>query len=443
MFVRQMRVSVQSSIQADLNEAEIGYQAVRGSLSTIDSRSDFMSCKRRGFTLIELLVVVAIIAVLIALLLPAVQSAREAARRAQCTNNLKQIALAAHNYLSAAQTLPTFFIIYSPTQGFNTAQDFSGLARMLPFLEQNAIYNAINFNVSARWGGPGGDVGANGSFNGSTADCDVFGLMNATATANQVTSFLCPSDTDLANLTFFRFSQNDTQHLIGRHNYPMNAGTNPYSTNGFNGVAFFPTFYQALLNQAGISSPEMPSGQGPAAFLQWQVQPEAPVGIAEITDGTSNTAIYSEWVRGDGLQPRGIGWGAQNGKDGLGQIYQFGVNVADFAGRADGNFQIAQLCQAAGAVQQYTWKGDWWIDDKFSYSHTQTPNRRSCWYNDVGGRPWAGAASVVAASSRHPGGVNTGFCDGSVRFVKSSVGFQPWAALGTRNGSEVLSSDAY
>jgi prepilin-type N-terminal cleavage/methylation domain-containing protein/prepilin-type processing-associated H-X9-DG protein len=402
-----------------------------------------MSRTRRGFTLIELLVVIAIIAVLIALLLPAVQSAREAARRAQCTNNLKQIALGAHNYLSSTGALPTMYIIYSPVRGLNTAQDYSGLARMLPYLEQQPIYNSINFNVSARWGGGGGNPGADGSFNGSTADADTFGVMNASATANQINSFLCPSDTDLANLTFFRFSANDTQHTIGRHNYPMNGGTNPYSTNGFNGVAYFPTMYQGNLNQAGLSNPEMPSGQGPAAFLQWQIQPEAPVGIAELVDGTSNTAMYSEWIRGDGLQPRGIGWGAQNGKDGLGQIYQFGVNVADFAGRADGDYQIAQLCQAAGAVQVYTWKGDWWIDDKFSYSHTQTPNRRSCWYADIGGRPWSGMASVVAASSRHPGGANTAFCDGSVKFVKSSVSPQSWAALGTRNGSEVVSADSY
>jgi prepilin-type processing-associated H-X9-DG protein len=238
---------------------------------------------------------------------------------------------------------------------------------------------------------------------------------------------------------------NDTQHLMGRHNYPMNGGINPYSTNGFNGVAYFPNAYSGVLNPAGLSSPEMASGQGPAAFLQWQVQPEAPVGIAEISDGTSNTALYSEWVRGDGLQPRGIGWGAQNGKDGLGQIYNFNtpVNVAQFAGQRNGDFQIAQLCDQSGAVQVYTWKGDWWIDDKFSYSHTQTPNRRSCWYNDVGGRPWAGLASVVAASSKHPGGVNTAFCDGSVRFIKSSVSFQTWAAVGTRNGNEVLSADSY
>jgi prepilin-type N-terminal cleavage/methylation domain-containing protein/prepilin-type processing-associated H-X9-DG protein len=405
-----------------------------------------MSRPRRGFTLIELLVVVAIIAVLIALLLPAVQSAREAARRAQCTNNLKQIALGAHNYVSSTQAFPTMYIVYSPVGNMNTAQDYGALVRMLPYLEQQSIYNAVNFNVSGRWGQMNqNDVGGNGSFNGSSADCDVFGLMNASASANQVTSFLCPSDTDLANLTFFIFTPGGAQHLVGRYNYPMNGGTNPYSTNGFNGVAYFPTMYQGLLNRAGLVNNEMPSGQGPSAFLQWQVQPEAPVGIAEVTDGTSNTAMFSEWVRADGLQPRGIGWGAQNGKDGLGQIYQFNIptNVNSFAGRRDGDYQIAQLCDQSGAVQIYTWKGDWWFNDKFSYSHTQTPNRRSCWYSDVGGRPWSGMASVVAASSRHAGGVNTAFCDGSVKFIKNSISFQTWAAIGTRNGQEVLSSDSY
>ena len=433
-------------MQAGLNEEKIGSQSVGIPLSSTDIGSHIMSRRRRGFTLIELLVVIAIIAVLIALLLPAVQSAREAARRSQCTNNLKQIALAAHNYLSATQALPTFYIFYGVGPGgTNTGQDYSGLARMLPFLEQNAIYNAINFNVGARWGGGGGNPGADGTFNNSTADADLWGVMNASASANQITSFLCPSDTDLANLTFFKFSVNDTQHLLGRHNYPMNGGTNPYSTNGFNGVAYFPNAYTAALNPAGLSSPEMPSGQGPGAFLQWQVQPEAPVGIAEISDGTSNTALYSEWVRGDGLQPRGIGWGAQNGKDGLGQIYGFspGVTIAQFAGKPNMNFLIAQACDASGQFQRYTWKGDWWIDDKFSYSHTQTPNRRSCWYDDAAGRPWSGLASVVAASSRHPGGANTAFADGSVKFIKSSVSFQTWAAVGTRNGGEAISSDAY
>ena len=113
-----------------------------------------MVLKRKAFTLIELLVVIAIIAVLISLLLPAVQSAREAARRAQCTNNLKQIGLAIHNYISSNDAVPPVMIMYSPCLGsWDCGQHHSILARILPFLEQNAIYNSINWMVSERWGG--------------------------------------------------------------------------------------------------------------------------------------------------------------------------------------------------------------------------------------------------------------------------------------------------
>jgi len=402
--------------------------------------------QRRAFTLIELLVVIAIIAVLISLLLPAVQSAREAARRAQCTNNLKQIGLAVHNYLSANNSLPPAYIVYSPVGSQNTAQTFSALARMLPFLEQNAIYNSINFNVSARWGAGDGDIV--GNMNGSTADCDSWGLINASASANQITSFLCPSDTDLANLTYFIFVKGGTSQLVGRHNYPINGGSNPFRTSAgggeLNGAVYIPSMKAGLINAAGLSGHnELPSGSGPPALLN--VSGESAITIAGFTDGTSNTAAFSEWIRADGLQPRGAGWGAENGKDGLGQIYSFNtpLNSTQFAGQNNMDLQISQLCDQSSKAQVYTWKGDWWIADLFSYSHTQTPNRRSCWYNDIGGRPWSGAVSVVAASSRHPGGVNTAFADGSVKFIKSSISNPTWVALGTRNGGEIVSSDSY
>jgi prepilin-type N-terminal cleavage/methylation domain-containing protein/prepilin-type processing-associated H-X9-DG protein len=412
-----------------------------------------MRNKRRGFTLIELLVVVAIIAVLIALLLPAVQSAREAARRAQCTNNLKQIGLAAHNYLSGQQVFPPAYIMYSyGPGGTNNGQTFSALARMLPYLEQNSMYNAINFNVAARWGGGGGDIV--GQMNGSTADCDLAGLINASAAGNQVNSFLCPSDTDLANLTYFIFVPNGTPQYVGRHNYPMNAGTYPNRSGlggEVNGMVYVPTFRQAL-SPATQGYPEMTGGApgGIAAIYAagGTLICEIPIGIEHISDGTSNTALYSEWIRADGLQPRGAGWGAQNGKDGLGQIYAFnpglkGGNFLDYAGVPNADVLISQACDASSLAQAYTWKGDWWIADLFSYSHTTPPNHRSCWYNDIGGRPWSGVASVVSASSRHPGGANTCFGDGSVKFIKSTIAYQTWAALGSRSGGEVISSDGY
>ncbi len=103
----------------------------------------------RGFTLIELLVVIAIIAVLIALLLPAVQSAREAARRAQCTNNLKQLALAVQNYHSQTNVLPAVNMFLGPTAGLGWGWDATWEVFLLPNMEQQPMYNSFNFSVNA------------------------------------------------------------------------------------------------------------------------------------------------------------------------------------------------------------------------------------------------------------------------------------------------------
>src|SRR5262249_890891 len=128
----------------------------------------------RGFTLIELLVVIAIIAVLIALLLPAVQAAREAARRAQCSNNMKQLGLALHNYLSATNAVPHVYPMwFAPSGGYTfTWGCWSPQAHLFPYLEQAALYNSINFNLTNR-------------YNGSQA--------NHSLLATRIASFLCPS----------------------------------------------------------------------------------------------------------------------------------------------------------------------------------------------------------------------------------------------------------
>src|SRR6516225_1414891 len=128
---------------------------------------------RRGFTLIELLVVIAIIAVLIALLLPAVQSAREAARRAQCVNNMKQIGLAMHNYHSSVNSLPwgdgPWWI------------EWSAHTLLLPYIEQGLIYNAINFSDTQPLGQP---------------PLNINNPVNTTACYVVISGFICPSDQD-------------------------------------------------------------------------------------------------------------------------------------------------------------------------------------------------------------------------------------------------------
>jgi len=147
--------------------------------------------RRRGFTLIELLVVIAIIGVLIALLLPAVQAAREAARRSQCVNNLKQIGLALHNYFSAnGDTMPPCTVDPATNTSLTTmpGANESALARLLPFLEQQPVYNAINWNVDARWG-------ANPAPNPpDNASGGAWAVINFTAAITSVKTFLCPSD---------------------------------------------------------------------------------------------------------------------------------------------------------------------------------------------------------------------------------------------------------
>ncbi len=159
--------------------------------------------RRRGFTLIELLVVIAIIAVLISLLLPAVQSAREAARRAQCTNNLKQLGLALHNYHQAVGTFPmgnTIGYSYVGTQ--TTWGTFSAQAQMLPYLEQTPLYNSCNFNWDV-WYGTGASI-------------------NGTVWNVKVNAFLCPSD-GKAGMT-----------SINSYYGSFGTGTNPWAsqTNG-------------------------------------------------------------------------------------------------------------------------------------------------------------------------------------------------------------------
>src|SRR5580700_9383656 len=143
-----------------------------------------MRKQKSGFTLIELLVVIAIIAVLIALLLPAVQSAREAARRAQCVNNLKQLGLAAHNYVSINNVYPSQSIQNTKYWAWEP----SWVAAILPMMEQTPIYNAINFNV------PMLDLGP---FTGASFP------QNSTAGLTNIASLLCPSESLAHNVSYY------------------------------------------------------------------------------------------------------------------------------------------------------------------------------------------------------------------------------------------------
>ncbi len=237
-----------------------------------------MRRRPKAFTLIELLVVIAIIAVLIALLLPAVQSAREAARRAQCTNNLKQIALAANNYESSNSCFPGGS--YTGLNGFNPPhwgtypENFSCFARMLPFFEQAPMYNAINFNLCSS------DVG------------------NLTICGVSVRSLVCPSDVqnDTIPIPASRTSPFGTLpgwsfNLIPQGSldspYPLPAGTWLQAFTSYAGNAGTFTFGYTNLMPTSV-----------LGFFNGVIYNDSAVKIAAITDGTSNTFLFGEHSKG-------------------------------------------------------------------------------------------------------------------------------------------------
>ncbi len=374
---------------------------------------------RRAFTLIELLVVIAIIAVLIALLLPAVQAAREAARRAQCTNNLKQIGLAMHNYVSANVTVPPNSTDWYPQNGGAgqvPGQNFSQLARLLPYMEQQPAYNALNFAFGARWNynfaGPdptnidGGNGGADS-------------LFQMTVLVMQISSFLCPSDNAPGSSSTFLI--NGQNRLVGSHNYSSNIGLNRRINN-------------APVTGSGNAGNWQENGPGYLAST-WDGIAIRQINMANFTDGTSNTAIFSEWVKGPGT-------GAPY-KNGLGIVYNFPNGQTAHSYPTDVQFLQACVINLANPSVNWGWKGEWWAMSGASiYSHTVTPNRLACEYSDIG-QDYRGTITAVNASSNHPGGVNVLFMDGSVRFVKSTVNYFAWYAIATPDGGETISSDSY
>ena len=218
----------------------------------------------RGFTLIELLVVIAIIGVLIALLLPAVQSAREAARRAQCTNNLKQLSLAAQNYHDVNGCFPGGSYsgtVFNPPHWSTYPENFSCFARMLPFFEQGAMANALNFSLTSA------DPG------------------NLTIAGVRVSSLICPSDGDNETIPLPSTRSNTSVQPGWSFNmiYPLPPGNWTQAFTSYAGNAGTFTF--------GFSRLMDPSVLG---YYNGLIYNDSAVNIAGVRDGTSNTFIFGE-----------------------------------------------------------------------------------------------------------------------------------------------------
>ena len=370
-----------------------------------------MPHRRGGFTLIELLVVIAIIAVLIALLLPAVQAAREAARRMQCTNNLKQLALACMNYESSNSVFPSQSQNQSQNPG-SVGLSVSWIPPILQFMEQTAIYNALNFNLDLMGGGPGG-------------------YANSTCTTSNMNFLLCPSESKSNPLRVWV-----TPIYYGRTNYVGNFG-GPGSISPMSGTI-------VPINNAVTSPPN-----GTALYPGAQY---GPVRIASITDGTSNTGLFSERMIGISPTPSTI---VAAGPDKLRCVIHAPTGAALGSGAAAA---LAMQQSCANAIGTTTLRfcggnGQMWASSYplwlvlNSYNHFGTPNQISC-NNDTAdsGVPntyYVTPSGSAPPNSFHPGGVNEAFADGSVHFIKSTISPQSWWALGTRSGGEVISADSY
>jgi prepilin-type N-terminal cleavage/methylation domain-containing protein/prepilin-type processing-associated H-X9-DG protein len=388
---------------------------------------------RPGFTLIELLVVIAIIAVLIALLLPAVQAAREAARRAQCNNNLKQIGLALHNYHQTNNVFP-------PGHGQSASQllyaggyagwgEWSAQSMMLSYMEQAPIYNAINFSFCG-----GYSYGA---------------FCNVTVFNGVISTFMCPSDTQCdkggppnnspagpagwGNSNAYPPNINSYRGSIGtttsRYNWPPNTG--------------YACCTPDPLNLQGGSPAQKPGSTG--MFAYW-----ISYGIQDVIDGTSSTVLFAESLVGD--TGGGTSTSYLNRNNSVTNVTAAATAEAyDASSLSYANVILPALNACTTAMKSNTsvatdngnrWA--WGAVGMTLFNTVVTPNLtpwNDCRDSCSGCSPDDSVFST--AQSNHPGGVNVLMGDGSGRFIKNSINPQPWMALGTRAGGEVISSDQY
>lgn len=371
---------------------------------------------KRGFTLIELLVVIAIIAILIALLLPAVQMAREAARRTQCRNNLKQIGVACHNYESTHGCFPTSGSYWRCNVLEGVGGGFGPLAYLLPFTEQKDMYNALN-------------LGMNGHANGCTNT-----WWNRTSGQRRIEIYLCPSE-------WVEHTGSAGEQDYGDTSYAANNGW-PRRSTGYNGERAIPTPATRLPLGNGFIGVH-PSYIGPALPESfWAPITPPPFGWVsrprDFSDGLANTAAFSERLINPGSAPGSGGGPVQDARR----------NITFATATATQTFtlpQMAALCRQRLDARQFSAfsraVGASWSSPVVelvgnTYQHLLTPNTTNCRLWTATSPGISGNDHAFTPSSLHPGGVNVLFGDGTVRFIEDAVNQVVWWSMGSRDGQE-------
>jgi prepilin-type N-terminal cleavage/methylation domain-containing protein/prepilin-type processing-associated H-X9-DG protein len=364
-------------------------------VASISARFGKLSFVRRAFTLVELLVVIAIIGILVALLLPAVQAAREAARRMQCSNNVKQLSLAVHTFADAHKRLPNngvdkIFMDPSPANGpaksdvipgasgtrHHGVDQWSAFVLLLPFIEQSPLYETMmGYMNSATYPAADADWGA---YIPDVANCRDMADGRHNPLCTVVNGFLCPSDGVVLRSV--------TDGRNGQSNYRFNRGD----------------------WMVGDTWGENRTLRGITRYGQF-----GEITLASISDGTSNTLFLSESLVGK--------LGARNPADKYKEEYarvdnptihgQPAINCLNARGQK-GMFNTTLVT----TVQEG--KGHRWGDRRSVFTGFMAalpPNSPSCTSNGEND------CLMIAATSNHTGGVNVGLCDGSVRFVSETV----------------------
>jgi prepilin-type N-terminal cleavage/methylation domain-containing protein len=384
---------------------------------------------RRAFTLVELLVVIAIIGTLIGLLLPAVQAAREAARRMQCTNNLKQIAIANHNFHDAQNRLPYLGLMRSgvtitPPNSYDH-DAISVHVQILPFIEQSAFWE--EFSTIERWGR------AIITYNNNSEFPNIRPPSQEMA-RTKLSVFRCPSDSALGVTNAFTLNGAAWYDLAGTHNNDSNGGgaTPATPTAGTNYVACTGSGTGYGYDPMGKESSDGVFGRLPVVSKNF----------GNIVDGTSNVLLFSETIIGDGINDGdepdpSTPWTKcahqaatdfsvlfRVNKPGLTSLSHYRGGISGLY--ADDSFDIGSHI-SGNTNSWHGWRGYSWViglSYATGFSSFFSPNPH---YPDWGFRYGIG---FYSARSFHRSGVNAAFADGSVHFINNSINQKEWQRLG-------------